>query len=69
MPEIAGDAAYLVDPFNVEEMTSAIKTLLADEAQMTDLSAKGLKRAAEFSWKAAAENLLNLYEQFPLKKN
>jgi glycosyltransferase involved in cell wall biosynthesis len=69
MPEIAGDAALLVDPFNIEEMASAIKNLLADEPQMQGLAAKGLKRAAEFSWKAAAENLLGIYEHFADKKS
>jgi len=69
MPEIAGDAAYLVDPYNVEDMATGIKTLLADEVQMADLSAKGVKRAAQFSWKAAAGNLVDIYEQFANKKN
>ena len=69
MPEIAGDAAYLVDPYSVEDMATGIKTLLADEVQMADLSAKGVKRAAQFSWKAAAGNLVDIYEQFANKKN
>jgi len=64
MPEIAADAALLIDPFSVQEITDGIKLLLSDKKMREELSSKGLARAAEFSWKAAAEKLLDIYNQF-----
>jgi len=64
MPEIAADAAYLVDPFSVDEITNGIKVLLGNKVMRGELSSKGLKRAAEFSWRSAAEKLLTLYNEF-----
>lgn len=54
MPEIAGDAAVLVDPRNVEELASGLNRLIADASLRARLSARGLQRAAEFSWDRTA---------------
>jgi len=50
MPEIAGDAALLVDPTSIESMTKAITGLMEDGSLREELRAKGLARAAKFSW-------------------
>src|SRR5205085_12488654 len=50
MKEVAADAALLVDPRNVNEITEALTRMAEDGALREALSRKGLKRAAEFCW-------------------
>lgn len=50
MPEIAGDAAFLVDPRSIEQISRAMEKVLEDPALRQQLIEKGLKRAARFSW-------------------
>lgn len=50
MPEIAGDAALLVDPTNVEEISHAVERVVEDENLRQQLREKGLARAAAFPW-------------------
>ncbi|MNK40404.1 D-inositol 3-phosphate glycosyltransferase [compost metagenome] len=61
MPEVAGDAALFVDPYNVEEITAKMIEVLDDPELRERLNLCGLKRAAEFTWKLAAEKLLTIY--------
>ncbi|WP_321372796.1 glycosyltransferase family 1 protein [uncultured Draconibacterium sp.] len=63
MPEIAGDAAYIVNPKNSDEIVQGIKSILADNKLRTKLIESGLERAKNFSWKAMAENNLKLYKE------
>lgn len=63
MPEIAGDAALLVDPYQPEEITAAMLRLHSDQALCESLRIKGFSQAAKFSWKAMAENVLELYRE------
>ena len=63
MPEVAGDAALLIDPFNPAEITDAMRQILDDKELKSDLIKKGLIRAAAFSWKAMAQNVLEIYRQ------
>ena len=50
MPEIAGDAALLVDPTSVGQIADAMKQIVGDTSLRRQLREKGLKRAAQFSW-------------------
>ncbi len=61
LPEVAGDAALLVDPTDVDSLTHAITRLLDDEALRADLAARGRERAAAFTWEKAARQLLDHY--------
>jgi len=63
MPEVAGDAALLVDPFMPEEITAAMIRLTTEEELRQTLIVKGFAQAAKFSWKAMAENVLKLYQE------
>jgi len=63
MPEVSGDAAYIVDPFKPEQITEGISKLLSDNALREELVKKGLKQAAKFSWKHMAEDVLSLYKE------
>ena len=58
--ELGGDAAILVDPYNVDEMARAIQKLAADPALRDDLIKKGFLRAKKFDWKDTARKTLKL---------
>jgi glycosyltransferase involved in cell wall biosynthesis len=61
LPEVAGNAALLVDPYNVDELAGAIRRILSDPALAADLRAKGLERARQFSWERTAQETLEVY--------
>jgi alpha-1,3-rhamnosyl/mannosyltransferase len=56
LPEVAGDAAVLVDPSDVDAIASALTELLLDEDLRAVLSAAGVARAAVFTWEATARS-------------
>ena len=55
LPEVAGDAAMLVDPDDAEGLAAGMRQLLDDEDLANRLSASGLVRAAEFTWMKTAK--------------
>ncbi len=61
LPEVAGDAALLVDPLDTAAITAGLEQLLTDDALAARLRADGPVRAAEFSWgRTARETLADL---------
>ncbi|HNU02166.1 MAG: glycosyltransferase family 4 protein [Acidobacteria bacterium] len=63
MPEVAGDAALLVDPTNTHTLRTALERALTDEDLRRCLIRAGLVRARQFSFAATAEAYLSLYRQ------
>ncbi|MCT4603063.1 MAG: glycosyltransferase family 4 protein [Marinifilum sp.] len=63
MPEIAGNAALIVDPNNSSEITNGIVKILEDEKYRKELCQKGIERAKLFSWKNMAKEYLKLYHE------
>ena len=61
LPEVAGGAAMLVDPLDVEGMAQAMARVLGDEALRGRLRDAGIARAAQFSWETAARRTLDAY--------
>ncbi|MGE3276300.1 MAG: glycosyltransferase family 4 protein [Vicinamibacterales bacterium] len=61
LPEIAGDAALLVDPTDAEPIADAIVRAATDEALRADLVSRGLARARQFSWETAARQVHATY--------
>jgi len=61
MPEVAGEAACIVDPFKPEEITAAMVQILADKEFKSSLVQKGYVQAAKFFWKAMAGHVLKIY--------
>ncbi len=57
-PEVAGGAALLVHPDDVDGLAGALERMAFDDALVEDLRARGLARAAQFSWTASARTLL-----------
>ena len=62
MPEVSGDAAHIVNPFNPEEITQGLIEILNNENYRTSLCNKGLDRSKQFSWHNMAKDYLRLYE-------
>ncbi len=62
MPEVAGDAALLVNPNEPHELKEAMHNLHRDERLRQELIEKGFKQAARFSWSKAAKQLLKQFE-------
>jgi glycosyltransferase involved in cell wall biosynthesis len=63
LKEIMGDAAIYFDPRNVEEMASAIKQTLQDEALRKKMVAAGYERIKKFSWEKMARETLEVYQK------
>lgn len=61
LPEVVGDAALLVDPYDCEAIAGAVRMVLTDQALRDDLASRGLARAREFSWAKAAERVRAIY--------
>lgn len=61
MPEVAGDAALLVNPESVEELAGAIERALGDTELRAALVERGQARAAEFSWERTAARTVEAY--------
>jgi len=60
MQEVAGDAALLVDPYDIGAIAEAMNKLLRDEQLRERLISMGFQRAKEFSWKKCAEQTLKV---------
>jgi glycosyltransferase involved in cell wall biosynthesis len=63
LPEVVGDAALLVNPQSEQEITVAMWRILTDLTLRAELRAKGLQRAAAFSWLRAAEQTMAVYRK------
>jgi len=63
MPEVAGSAAFIIDPYKPEQITDALIQITSNSDLKEQLIEKGLKQAAKFSWKAMANDVLEIYKQ------
>jgi len=64
LPEIAGNAALLIDPHDVDNIANAIYNVLKDNGLRKDLIHKGLERAKQFMWEKTARETLAVYKGF-----
>lgn len=62
IPEVAGDAALLVDPTDTDAIANGLFTILQDTALQARLSALGLEQARRFTWRSTAEATLAVYQ-------
>ena len=62
LPEVAGDAALLVDPFAVDSIVEALTTMYCDPALRQELTTKGFHNTERFSWDQSAEALWQTLE-------
>lgn len=63
VPEVVGDAALLVDPFDVDAIASTIKSVISDDTLRAALKARGLERAKLFDWQHTARKTLQVYKK------
>jgi len=61
LPEVVGDAAVLVDPYNVEDIASGIERVLGDGELRSDLIARGRARVGTFSWERSVRAIHSAY--------
>lgn len=62
LPEVAGDAALLVNPGDVEEISQAMGRVMTDQALRADLVTKGYQQAQQFTWRHTAEQTMHVLE-------
>lgn len=60
LPEVAGDAALLVDPLNTAALADALARILTDDELRGELRRRGLERAHQFTWQRAAQQILTV---------
>lgn len=58
MPEVAGDACELIDPYNIAELEHAIVRIMESEDLRKSMSERGIEQAKNFSWRKCAEQTL-----------
>ncbi|HEY1016171.1 MAG TPA: glycosyltransferase family 1 protein, partial [Herpetosiphonaceae bacterium] len=63
LPEVAGDAALLIDPLDPRALAAAIARICGDEELRAELRARGLAQAARFHWHRAAEAVWGAYQR------
>lgn len=63
LPEVAGDAALLVDPDDSVGIAAALRRLTEDESLRSDLIGRGLRRAACFTWEESVRKTWAVYEE------
>jgi glycosyltransferase involved in cell wall biosynthesis len=63
LPEIAGDAALLVDPRSAAEITTALNRLLESESQRAELAQRGRARAERYRWERCAAESLQFFHR------
>ncbi|MFN8377213.1 MAG: glycosyltransferase family 1 protein [Anaerolineae bacterium] len=62
LPEVAGDAALLVNPLDAQSLASGLERVIADDLLHDSLSAAGLERARQFSWDQTARQTQLIYQ-------
>lgn len=67
LPEVAGEAALKVDVSDPNNIVQAMEQLIENEELRSELTEKGLKRSAEFSWEHTAQGVLKLYQKYGAK--
>ncbi len=63
LPEVAGDAAVLIDPENTDAIVAGLRELIENAGLREELTRKGLERSAAYTWEAAAEATWKVYEE------
>ena len=63
MPEVAGEAGIMVDPYDIDALTKAIKQVLTDDTLRDNMVMKGLEQARMFSWEKTVEQTLEVYNK------
>ncbi|MEI6437669.1 MAG: glycosyltransferase family 1 protein [Candidatus Omnitrophota bacterium] len=66
-PELAGEAAIMVDPYDTESLAESLRRLLENQVEHDLYVEKGVSRAKEFSWEKMAQATLKVYQEIGSK--
>ncbi len=64
LPEVAGDAAILVNPYNTQEITEAMQAVATDSTLRSRLSTLGINRASQFSWAKTGQATVEVLQRY-----
>lgn len=68
MPEVAGNAALLIDPHSHSELASAMEALAVDDETRLGMIREGAARVAQFTWAGSAQKTLKVFEMVVSRK-
>jgi glycosyltransferase involved in cell wall biosynthesis len=63
LPEVAGDAALLIDPYDTEAIADAIRRVLSDDQLRLEMRERGFVRARHFSWERSIGRVHDIYQE------
>jgi glycosyltransferase involved in cell wall biosynthesis len=63
LPEVAGDAAMLIDPYETDAIAGAMRRVLMDDRLRDDMRERGLARVREFSWGRSVRRVREIYDE------
>ena len=63
LPEVAGDAGLLIDPYDISQIAEGLRQLVEDQSLREDLSRRGLERARRFTWRQVADQTVRVYRE------
>jgi glycosyltransferase involved in cell wall biosynthesis len=63
LPEVVGDAALLIDPYEPDAIADAMRRVITEPALRDDLRARGLRRVKEFSWDRSIRRVHEIYQE------
>jgi glycosyltransferase involved in cell wall biosynthesis len=63
LPEVVGDAAMLIDPYEPDAIAGAMRRVLADDRLRDDMRERGLARVREFSWDRSIRRVREIYDE------
>ena len=63
LPEVAGDAAVLINPYSVDDLANGISRILSDGDLRNSCITKGIERAKSFSWERCAVETLKVFNE------
>jgi glycosyltransferase involved in cell wall biosynthesis len=63
LPEVVGDAAVLVDPYDSEAIADGMMRALTDDELREDLRRRGLERAQRYSWERSVRQIREIYHE------
>jgi glycosyltransferase involved in cell wall biosynthesis len=69
LPEVVGDAALLIDPYDISSLAEAMRCALLDSGLRKNLVGKGFQNVKRFSWEKTARQTLDLFESLAASQN
>tara|TARA_R110001632_G_scaffold64960_4_gene154215 strand:+ start:666 stop:1820 length:1155 start_codon:yes stop_codon:yes gene_type:complete len=63
MPEVAGNAAHLIDPNKTEDLCNGMLKIMSDNSYKNELIQRGIERSKQFTWNRMASKVLEQYKQ------